>query len=69
MTNTEEIQKELEKLYERKGPATVDIPLELQAKELGFFARDYIAAAAAGETAALIEMYNEEMRSSLENKA
>ena len=45
MINTEEIQKKLEKLYERKGPATVDIPLELQAKELGSFARDYIAAA------------------------
>ncbi len=33
MTNTEEIQKKLEKLYERKVPATVNIPLELQAKE------------------------------------
>jgi hypothetical protein len=45
MTDIEAILKEIEKLYEHSNGTTIDVPLKLQARQLGYFARDYIGAA------------------------
>lgn len=45
MADIDEILQRVERLYQQKAPTQVDVPLALQARVLGYFAKDYIAAA------------------------
>lgn len=45
MTDVDAILKKIEELYNNSSATTIDVPLALQAKNFGYLARSYIAAA------------------------